>query len=251
MNHFKDQSNGTPPPLEISTSRKHSVDYFTKDGFILRTGYSDIRDWYLLPIRECLDNSIDFLWKHYRGKNTSIEVDIYMNDQLFRIRIRNSNPMNIPILEDLEAVFDYDMRYGSKQDVHIITRGMLGDATKQILSLGYILMHINDNGTEFKDKQWEYPLIIRHNREERKIYLHYDKANQEPRIRFEVGTIFESRDFTDTEVEVVLPIIDQVRNTLTRAHTEKFCREYAILTTDIPFKFSILDESIERDYSRY
>ena len=167
------QSKDEPPPPEISTSRKHSVDYFTKDGFILRTGYSDIRDWYLLPIREGLDNGIDFLWKHYRGRDTSINVDIYKNDKLFRVRIRNSNPKDIPVFEDLDAIFDYDMRYGSKQDVHIITRGMLGDAMKQILSLGYILIHSSDDGTEFQDKQWEYPLIIRHNKEECKIYLQY------------------------------------------------------------------------------
>jgi hypothetical protein len=65
------------PPSEISTSRKHSVDYFTNDGLILRTGYSNILDWYILPLKQGLDNAIDFLWKYYRGENTSIEVDIY------------------------------------------------------------------------------------------------------------------------------------------------------------------------------
>ena len=69
-NNVHNRSKDGPPPSEISTSRKHSVDYFTKEGFILRTGYSDIRDWYLLPIREGLDNSIDFQWKYYRGENT-------------------------------------------------------------------------------------------------------------------------------------------------------------------------------------
>ena len=242
-NDGKNESKDIPPSSEISTSRKHSVDYFTKDGIILRTGYSNIRDRYLLPIREGLDNGIDFLWKYYRGKSGSIEVDIYKNDELVRIRIRNSNPEDIPVFEDLDAIFDYSMRYGSKQDVHIITRGMLGDAMKQTLSLGYILMHVNDDGTEFGDKQWEYPLIIRHNREECKIYLHYDKAKQEPRLSYEIGFEFENRDFTGTEIEIVLPIVDQVRNTLDRAYIEKLCKEYAILTTDISFKFSILDES--------
>lgn len=248
-NDCKDQSKDVSPPSEISTSRKHSVDYFTKDGLILRTGYSDIRDCYLLPIREGLDNGIDFLWKHYRGENTFIEVDIYKNDKLLRVRIRNSNSKNIPVFEDLDAIFDYDMRYGSKQDVHVISRGMLGDAMKQILSLGYILVHANDDGTEFKDKQWEYPLIIRHNGEEYKIFLVYDKAKQEHRRRIEVSAEFENRDPTYTEIEVVLPIIDQVRNTLDIARIEKFCKEYAILTTDVSFKFSILDESTEGDNS--
>jgi hypothetical protein len=141
------------------------------------------------------------------------------------------------------------MRYGSKQDVHVISRGMLGDAMKQILSLGYILVHADDDGTEFKDKQWEYPLTIRHNGEECKIFLIYDKAKQEHRRRIEISAEFENRDFTYTEIEVVLPIIDQVRNTLDITHIEKFCKEYAILTTDVSFKFSILDESTEGDNS--
>ena len=70
------------------------------------------------------------------------------------------------------------MRYGSKQDVHIITRGMLGDAMKQILSLGYVLLHASDDGTAFADKQWEHPLIMRHNGKKWKIYLTVDKATQ-------------------------------------------------------------------------
>ena len=85
----------------------------------------------------------------------------------------------------LGPIFDYDMRYGSKQDIHIISRGMLGDAMKQILSLGYVLLHTSDDGTTFTDKQWEYPLIIRHNKKEWKIYLHVDKVEQVGRVRIE------------------------------------------------------------------
>ena len=43
---------------------------------------------------------------------------------------------------------------------------MLGDALKQILAFGYVLLHANDDGTEFIDKQWNQPLIIRHNKVE-------------------------------------------------------------------------------------
>jgi hypothetical protein len=236
------QSKDSTPRHEIATSRKLSVDYFTKDGFILRTGYSEILNWYLLFLREGLDNCIDFLWKHYRGENTFIDVDIYKDDQIFRIKIRNSNPKNISVFEDLDAVFDFSMRYGTKQDVHIISRGMLGDAMKQILSLGYILSHINDDGSEFRDKQWESPLIIRHNKERCLVYLRYDKAKQEPNVEYKISSEFES-DLTDTEIELTLPIVDQVRTTLNRSYIERFCREYSILTTDISFKFRILDES--------
>ncbi len=76
---------------DIFTSRKHGMDYFTVDGVILRTGYKNKRDWYLLPIREMLDNDADFLWKYYKvSSNASIIVNVTMDDKLFRIIVRNS-----------------------------------------------------------------------------------------------------------------------------------------------------------------
>jgi hypothetical protein len=148
------------------------MDYFTVDGVILRTGYSNKVPWYLLCIKELLDNAVDFLVKNYKGaNNTIITVDISKDDNLFHIKVRNSNHRDIPVFSNKEAIFDYEQRYGSKQDVHIISRGMLGDAMKQILAFGYVLIHIHDNGNTLEDKQWEHPLIIRHNKKEFKIYL--------------------------------------------------------------------------------
>jgi hypothetical protein len=67
------QSRDVFPPQaqvpEISTYRKHSMDFFTMDGVILRTGtgFSNLVDWFVLCIRELLDNAIDFLVKNYQG----------------------------------------------------------------------------------------------------------------------------------------------------------------------------------------
>jgi hypothetical protein len=232
-----------PPSLEkdVFTSRKHGMDYFTRDGVVLRTGYKNMRDWYLLPIREIMDNGADFLWKHYKGaKNACISVNVTMDDELFRIIVRNSNDKNIPVLAELAPIFDYDMRYGSKQDVHIISRGMLGDAMKQILSLGYVLLHTSDDGIAFTDKQWEHPLIIRHNKKEWRIYLRVDKARQVGQVRIEEST--EEIAYTDTEIELMLPMIDEDRNNLNRKYIEQFLRKYSIFTTDISFKFHIADD---------
>jgi hypothetical protein len=229
-----------PPPPEIFTSRKHMVDYFTTDGVTIRTGYKNKRDWYLLPIREILDNDVDFLWKYYKGSDkASIKVDIKMDDKLFQLKIRNTNDSNISIFPNLTAIFDYEMRYGSKQDVHIITRGMLGDAMKQILSLGYVLHHAGDDGTSFADKQWDYPLIIRHNKKEWAINLNYSKAQQEAIVKAKPRN---EVDYTDTEIELTLPVIDEVRNDLTRDYIEEFCRKYILFTTDISFNFTITDD---------
>ena len=221
------------------------MDYFTVEGVILRTGYKSKRDWYLLPIREMLDNDADFLWTNYKGSdNATITVNVTMDDNLFRLIVRNSNPKNIAVFPDLKSIFDYEMRYGSKQDVHIITRGMLGDAMKQILSLGYVLLHTKDDGRDFTDKQWKHPLIIRYNGKEVKIFLIVDRATQSWKFEIEHSSESQELSHTDTEIELVLPVIDEVRvrNNLDRNYIERFCRRYSILTTDISFKFTILDD---------
>lgn len=124
---------------------------------------------------------------------------------------------------------------------------------KQVLSLGHILIHVNNDGTEFTDKQWEHPLTIRHNAEEYEVYLHYNKARHEYKIETAQCYSVEIKEFTDTEIELVLLIMGHVRNTLDRPYVEKFCREYSILTTDISFSFRIVDDTTyttQNDYSR-
>lgn len=228
---------------DISTYRKHSMDYFTRDGVILRTGFSNLIEWFLLCIRELLDNAIDFLTKNYQGKdNTIINVEIIKDGNFFHLRVRNSNDNNLEVFENKAAIFDYDGRYGSKQDLHIISRGMLGDAQKQILAFGYILIHLHDDGSEFEEKQWEKPLIIRHNGKEYKIYLKVDKARQTPKVNGLDQAIGEA-SHTDTEIELTLPIPDEVQNDLNRARIENFCKKYPLFTTDINFKFQITDNS--------
>jgi hypothetical protein len=107
---------------------------------------------------------------------------IYLKIILFRITVRNSNYKNIQVFQDKDTIFNYEGRSGTKQGVYIISRGLLGDAMKQLLSLGYVLVHLNDDGTQLTNKQWEYPLTICHNGEEWKsipwhlFFLHLDHA---------------------------------------------------------------------------
>lgn len=242
-NEDNDQSKNVPPPSEISTYRKHSMDYFTRDGVILRTGYSNLRDWFLLCIKELLDNAVDFLVRNYQGAdNCVIAVEILKEDNLFRVKVRNSNHNNCIVFMNKAAIFNYDGRYGSKQDLHIISRGMLGDAQKQILAFGYILIHLHDVGSEFEEKQWNEPLIIRHNGKEYKIHLKVDKARQIP-IVSGLDQATGEVPHTDTEVELSLPVPDEVQNDLTRTCIENFCKKYPLFTTDITFKFQITDNS--------
>jgi hypothetical protein len=244
----KNKSKSPPPSSlspedskEIFSSRKHSMDYVTVNGVMLRTGYHDKSDWYLLCIKELLDNSIDFLWKNYQGADdATITVDVTKNDcqKLFHIKIRNTNTKNIPVFQSLSAIFDYDMRYGSKQNQHIISRGMLGDAMKQILAWPYVLIHTKDDGTAFVDRQWDKPLIIRNNGIERHVFLHVDKSNQT--IEAQIIQSPNEISCTDTEIEIIWPIIDEINLDIHRV--EKFCRQYIVFTTDISFQFRLITE---------
>src|SRR5437899_374638 len=142
----KNRPKNGPPSPDIFSFKKHSMDYFTASGVILRTGYKDKRYWYILCIKELLDNAVDFLWKYYQGySDTSVTVYVTKNDSLLHIKMRNSNSQHIQVFQNVDLIFDPDMRYGSKQDVRIISRGMLGDALKQVLALGYVLIHSNDD----------------------------------------------------------------------------------------------------------
>src|SRR5215469_6498242 len=171
----------SPPPstCDIFSYKKHSMDYFTINGVVLRTGYANKKYWYILVIKELLDNAVDFLWKYYRGySDASVTVYVTKEDSLLNIKIRNSNSRDIPVFQNLNLIFDPEMRYGSKQNEKIISRGMLGDAMKQILALPYVLIHSGDDGTAFTNEQWNKPLIIRCNGKESHVMIIVDKAKQ-------------------------------------------------------------------------
>jgi hypothetical protein len=226
---------------DFSTYRKHGMDYFTEQGVSLRTKFDNKKEWYLLCIREILDNSVDFLTKYYKGAdNCVIATTISRDEKYFHIKVRNTNYKNIPVLQNKKSILDFDMRYGSKQYLYIISRGMLGDALKQILAFGYILIHLHDDGSSFKDQQWDKPLIVQHNGKEFKIYLTVDKTRQTWNVDIKESNTKLS--YTDTEIEVTLPKIDEVKDNLSNATITDFSRQYSVFTTDITFKFNICED---------
>jgi len=177
--HFKNVPKSATPSPDIFSFKKHSMDYFTVDGVMLRTGYQEPKYWYILCIKELLDNAVDFLWKYYRGyKDTSIAAHITLSDSLLHIKIKNTNSRNIPVFQHPELIFNPEMRYGSKQDLKTISRGMLGDALKQILAFGYVIIHSKDDGAAFTNEQWDKPLIIRCNGKEIHVRIFVDMSNQ-------------------------------------------------------------------------
>jgi hypothetical protein len=240
-----------PEGKDIFSSKRHSMNCVTVDGVKLRTGYYDKVDWYFLCLKELLDNAVDFFWNKYRGANDAA-IDVHIektSNSLLRIKVKNTNPKNIEAftLEKLNLIFDFEMTAGSKQNLHIITRGVLGDAMKQVLALPYVLIHAHDDGTTFANRQWEHPLIIRSNKKEFHVPLYVDLANQI--IQFKPIKEFDSKiSSTDTAIEVTLPIIDEVRDHLNIHAIEQFCREYPIFTTDISFRFKLVDNSSDKSH---
>ena len=49
-------------------------------------------------------------------------------------------------------------------------------------------------------------------------------------------------------MEVTLPIIDEVRDLLNIHAIEQFCRRYPIFTTDISFRFKLVDNSPDKSH---
>jgi hypothetical protein len=244
----KNDPKDAPPsaPKDIYSSKKHSMDYVTVDGIKKRTGYDHEKDWYLLCLKEFLDNGVDFLWNKYQGASDAA-IDVYIektSNSWLIIKVRNTNPSNFTAFNNLEQIFNFDMTFGSKQNLHIISRGVLGDAMKQILALGYVLIHTKDDGTTFTDDQWEIPLIIRSNKVEYQVFLQVDIANQIINASPINQKPIES-SHTDTEIELTLPITIESRIDLDIHVLEQFCKEYPIFTTDISFKFKLVDNSPE------
>jgi 5S rRNA maturation endonuclease (ribonuclease M5) len=221
------------------------MEYVTVEGVIQRTGHHNKSDWYLLDIKEKLDNAGDYLWKKYQGstdaKDTVITVNMTLDDSLFNCRVRNTNNKNFPVFQDLDLILNFNMTYGSKQNEHIVSRGILGDAMKQIATWPYVLIHTKDDGTAFVDKQWDYPLIVRSNGIERQVLTRVDKANQiiDPNISPPSNHL----SHIDTEVESTWPIIEEVRYKLKPEKIWNYCLKYTIFTTDISFKFQLIDNT--------
>ena len=227
------------------------MDYVTEQGVKLRTGYHNIKDWYFLTVKEMLDNAIDFLWKYYPGSTNAqvrVRLDIDKDNQLFTCTVSNTNYNNIPVFQHLDKILSFDMRYGSKQNEFIISRGMLGDAMKQLATFSYVLMNASLGGDEeaekadasaFTSKQWDIPLRIKANGITREIKIHVDKPAQEIKpdiVQVDTTTSTDSSS-TDTEISVTMPLLEGRLNNL--SELEKYCRRYIAFTTDIAFTLEI------------
>jgi hypothetical protein len=229
------------------------MDYVTEEGIIKRTGYTNKKDWYILVLKELVDNAIDWLWQYCQGRGDSkITLQVTFDNQTFNCKVRNTNPENIPVFKykHLLNIFDYEKTYGSKQNEFKISRGTLGDAMKYIAALPYVLTNLGrDKSNDFEDMQWQTPMYLRHNGIEQELLLIVDEANNT--IDAEITPIEEAKriSHTDTEIEVTYPMIEQCRqerdyirfSMLGLDEIKNYCLDHIAGTTDISFEIKFID----------
>jgi hypothetical protein len=207
-------------PAAVWTSTKQSMSYVTVQGIQLDTSWQE-RDWPKESTKELVSNAWDWLQDYYPGgtketrkialnlKLDSIQ-DVGERRIIIRIKVRNSNPDNIPVFENLQPIFDYKQFYSTKRNQQRLVSGALGDFLKRGLGMGYAAWTADLNrALSLTEKQWMEPLVLRHNGYEEKVFIHVRWYEQDYWPVFSDWIEYDAPDFT--EVEVVLPI-ESTRN---------------------------------------
>lgn len=248
---------------EVASGKYHRMDYVEKDEVIKRIRLENEADWYLFMLKEKFDNAVDFLWKYYPNapveyKDITAKIKLDYGKKLFHCTVTNTNPDNKPVFSNLNHILNFDMTYGTKQNEYKITRGALGDAIKQLITLPYTLME-QDLQQQKKmttigggNKQWHYPMVFRFNNKVYEATLNVDRFNQTieatPILLTDkrVYSTPEEKAGNTTEIENIWCIIDKVRESplsprsyLDVSKIARYCKRYIIFTTDISFYIEI------------
>ena len=213
-------SNSVRPPA-IWTTTKQSMSYVTIRGIESDTSWP-VQEWPKQSAKELISNAYDFLRDHYPdGTKETRKIDVFVkidsildedniNEDrkrtIIRILVRNSNIDNIPVFENLGAVFNYTQFHSTKRNQHREVSGALGDYLKRGLGMGYALWtnDFNRESLTVNTKQWPEPIILRYNGQERKVFLEVDWDNQAYGPKYEQPREYDAPDFT--EVQVTLPL---------------------------------------------
>ena len=214
-------SNSIRIPAAVWTTTKQSMSYVTVRGIESDTSWP-VQEWPKQCAREKISNAYDFLRDYYPDGTREIRkiavflkldsiLDEYSSDEdkertVIRITVRNSNIDNIPVFENLEAIFNYTQFHSTKRNQHREISGALGDYLKRSLGMGYALWTNNFNRESLtaNSKQWPEPIILRYNGQERRIKLEVDWDNQAYGPKYEPIRRYHAPDFT--EVQVTLPL---------------------------------------------
>ena len=108
----------------IWISTKQSMSYVTVSGIESDTSWPQ-QDWPKQCAKEMSSNAWDWHQDYYpngtketRKIELSVKIDSIQDHEaniiIIRIRVRNSNPDNIPVFENLQPIFDYKQFYSTK-----------------------------------------------------------------------------------------------------------------------------------------
>jgi hypothetical protein len=224
----------------VSTSTRQSTAYLTIDGIQSETSYQE-QDWPLFSLKELMDNAFDFLNDYYPneckesrhiGVRIKIEPAKEKGRHVVRIVVRNSNVIDVPVFENVDRIFDFNIWFSTKRNQHRMTCGSLGDFLKRAMGMGYASWTSNDNSEDsFDDRQWEEPIILRFNGKEVKAFLKVDRDTWMTLCDIHEPTLFATTEFT--EVEVALPVPDYYNhiekgNKVLLDKLEKYYRAYKV-----------------------
>lgn len=219
--HGGTDSNSIRIPAAVWTTTRQSMAYVTVRGIESDTSWP-VQEWPKQSAKELISNAYDFLRDHYPDgtkETRKIAVFVKINSisdkdsvdedrkrTTIRLLVRNSNIDNIPVFENLEAVFDYTQFHSTKRNQHREVSGALGDYLKRGLGMGYALWTngFDRESLTANSKQWPEPIILRFNGQERKVFLEVDWDNQAYGPKYEQPREFDAPDFT--EVQVTLPL---------------------------------------------
>lgn len=195
------------------------MSYVTVRGIESDTSWP-VQEWPKQSAKELISNGYDSLRDCYpdgiketRKIGVTVKIDSILDNSgenilrpVIRIIVRNSNISNIPVFENLEAIFDYAQFHSTKRNQHREVSGALGDYLKRSLGMGYALWTNNFNRESLtaNSKQWPEPIILRYNGQEHRIRLEVDWDNQLYGPKYEPIRRYHAPDFT--EVQVTLPL---------------------------------------------
>ena len=196
----------------VFTSTRQSTAYLTVSGIQSETSYQE-PEWPIFALKESMDNAFDSLNDYYPNeskelRNIAVCIKIESGTQtrdILRMSVRNSNVRDVPVFENIEEIFDYNMWGSTKRNQHRMSCGSLGDFLKRVLGMGYASLTSGDNPQDsFEDRQWEEPIILRFNGKEVRVFLKVDRDTWTAWCDIQEPTLFDAPNFT--EVEIALPV---------------------------------------------
>ena len=168
----------------------------------------------IFALKELMDNAFDSLNDYYpneskESRNIAVCIKIEPGTQtsrdILRMSVRNSNVRDVPVFENIDEIFDYNMWGSTKRNQHRMSCGSLGDFLKRVLGMGYASLTSGDNAQDsFEDRQWEEPIILRFNGKEVRVFLKVDRDTWTAWCDIQEPVLFNAPNFT--EVEIALPV---------------------------------------------